>query len=125
MYLIVTTNNIILKGQDKGDGFWSCEYSDLVHYEGSRKPSYITNNNATVNAFPTMIQHAVKHFSAEERSRAAEAFALCPKLGHPSDIYLSNSLNNGNFSSCHLTSQDLKNARDLFGPCLACLEGKI
>ena len=73
-----------------------------------------------------MIQHAVKHFSAEERSCAAEAFDLCPKLGHPSDIYLSNSLDNGNFSFCHLTFQDLRNARELYdGPCLACLEGKI
>jgi hypothetical protein len=109
----------MLYGHDRGDGFWSCKYNDLV-----RGPSK-QDTNRIINTFPAMIQHQIKHYSAEERSRATEAFNLCAKLGHPSDSYLTNSLDNGNFTFCNLTSQDLRNARELYGPCLACLEGKI
>ena len=65
------------------------------------------------------------HFSAEERTRAREAFALCDKLRHIGDDGIISALDNDCFTSTHLTSQDFRNARRLFGPCLACLEAKM
>jgi len=104
--------DVILVGRDLGDGYWSCTYSDICDNEAK--------------AFPVQIEPTrVKHFTPEERSRAKEAFDLCRKFGHPNDVYIMNSLDNGCYNHFHLTSQDLRNARVLYGPCLACAEGKI
>jgi hypothetical protein len=63
--------------------------------------------------------------SAENRPRAQQAFNLCRLLGHPSDQALISLLGNGNMIGTALTSQDLRTARHLFGPCPACVEGKM
>jgi hypothetical protein len=68
---------------------------------------------------------AIRHYTAEERTRAKQAYELHIKLGHPNDQYLMRALENGNYNNCHLTGQDLRNARDLYGRCPACLEAKI
>jgi len=103
---------LMLHAYDTGDGYWSCSYNDL--------------NNPHIVVYESSTNfESVRHYSAEERVRAKEAFELCAKLGHPNDKYISNSLDFGSFDQCHLTSQDLRNARELYGVCPACLEAKI
>jgi len=99
-------DRVKLTATHKGDGFWRCNYDDL------KKSSKVTT-------------YEVKHYSAEERDRAKRAFDLCSLMGHPSDQALINTFDNGSFTHLDLTSEDFRNARALFGPCLACLEGKI
>jgi len=104
--------DLMLHAYDHGDGYWSCSYKELNH------PRIVVYESTTGI-------EDIRHYSAEERIRAKEAFGLCAKLGHPNDKYISDSLDFGSFDQCHLTSQDLRNARELFGTCQACLEAKI
>jgi len=69
--------------------------------------------------------NTVAHFTAEQRRRAQEAVHLHNLLLHPSDRVLVDALNNGNLLGCHLTAQDIRNARTLFGPCHGCITGKM
>jgi hypothetical protein len=89
---------LILIGKDHGDGFWSCHQSDLVK-------AYLERDS---------------HYTAEDSERAMQAFELCEELGHCGDAAITSALDNGTFRECHLTSQDLRNAREIFGPCAAC-----
>ena len=98
--------NVKINATDKGDGFWTCSYEDLV-------------NASETKAFQT------SHFSAEERERARRAFDLCKLTAHSGDTSLLMALDAGSFSHLDLTAQDLRNARNIFGPCTACLEGKM
>ena len=66
-----------------------------------------------------------QHFSAEQIARAKEAYQLCGLYAHPGDQALLNGLRNGNFLGTHLNEKDLIVARQLFGPCMACTEGKM
>jgi hypothetical protein len=63
--------------------------------------------------------------SADERRRAEEAFPLCGLLGHPGDQSIIDALDGNHFPGTHLTSQDFRNARRVFGDCVACIEGKM
>ena len=65
------------------------------------------------------------HFSAEERSRSAEAEQLHLFLDHPSDDVLCEALTNGAFPRCTLTSRDVRNNRVIRGNCPQCLAGKL
>ena len=99
--------NVKIKATDKGDGFWTCSYEDLL--KASETTAYQT-----------------RHFSAEERERARRAFDLCKLTAHSGDTSLLMALDVGSFSHlAYLTAQDLRNARSIFGPCTACLEGKM
>ena len=95
----------LLKATDRGDGFCRCSYKDLKrdHVEA----------------------YMQKHFSAEERERASRARELCTLTGHPGFEALILALDSGCFSHTDLTGQDVRNAREIFGPCTACLEGKM
>jgi hypothetical protein len=82
------------------------------------------DGNPTLNQ-ATMLNIIRPQLTAEERSRALEALQLCRLLRHPGDESVVNALNNGIFTTTHLTSQDLRNARAIYGPCSACREGKM
>jgi hypothetical protein len=47
------------------------------------------------------------------------------EIRHPGFKALKRALDNGNYPDFHLTSQDVRNAKTLYGKCLACLEGII
>ena len=98
-------NNIIVTGRDHGDGYWRCSAKDLV--------------KSSISAY------AARHFSAEEVQRAIEARELCRASGHIGFNNLIRQLDSGNYEQCRLTSQDVRNAEALYGPCLACLEAKM
>lgn len=103
-------NKVIVTARNRGDGFWTCKYSDLCD---------------KVKAYYKVYEKTERHYSAEERDRAKSANELCNQLGHPSDQAVITALDNGLFSQLHLTSQDFRNARDIYGPCPHCIEGKM
>jgi hypothetical protein len=126
--------NIILKGVNQGDDLWSCEERDLrrrlVHaYPSDAMPETDLENED---------QHTVYELdngqvgpddgplvTAEERKRAKEVYNLCARLRHPGDHSMIMALDGGAFSNNHLTAQDFRNGRRLYGPCPACTEGKM
>jgi len=66
-----------------------------------------------------------KFFSSTERDLAAEARSLHERLGHPSIDALSKALDAGEYINCRVTSQALRNADIIYGPCHACNRGKL
>ncbi len=110
MEIFDKNGNLFAEAKDHGDGFLSVEY----------KPTSPDLINAG-----TVRNVSAEHFTAEEHTRATEAYALCGKLGHPGFKGLQKSLDEGAYPQTHLTSQDVRNAKTIFGPCLACLEGKM
>ena len=129
MSIFDSNGNLCVKGIDKGDGFWT------VSKEAGHSYSAVAYNNdledtasldgATTSQKGDDEEPRVRHYSAEERARAKQAYDLHIRLGHPNDQYLIKALENGNYNHCHLTGQDLRNARELYGKCPACLEAKI
>ena len=53
-------------------------------------------------------------------SRALRTRDLCTFTGHMGRAKLIIQLDNKNYGDCPLTSQDVRNAEALFGPCIAC-----
>lgn len=101
--------DLFLEAKNHGDGFLSFDYNAL-------------NKNAQLTI--AAMQFA-EHFTPEETARAREAYDLCSKLGHPGFRSLQASLDAGAYGPTHLTSHDVRNARQLFGKCLQCLEAKM
>lgn len=64
-------------------------------------------------------------YSTEEKSRAWEAWNLCPLLGHPGDAQITKMLSSGGYRYTHLTAKDFQLGRKLHGHCDACREGKM
>jgi hypothetical protein len=100
-------------------GFWIVTHKDLLKFFNSRKKSSLI---PSARAFSV---NTVKHYSAEERKRAHEAFNLCALLGHPGEDKIITDLDNNTYPNNYLTSKDVKNAEELYGPCLPCIEGKM
>ncbi len=108
-------NHVYAVARDHGDGFLSFRYRDICQYEGV----------ISVNAAKTVAQHIEStHKTAEEMMRAKEARDMCAMLMHPGHRSLVATLDAGAYPGCHLTGQDAENARDIYGKCLGCLEGK-
>jgi hypothetical protein len=104
-----------LEAKTGEDGFLQCSFKDLKKNE----------SRLLVRRLNVVTPDGERHFTAEERTRAAEVHPLCARLGHPGFKALRRALDNGNYSDCHLTSTDVRNAKALYGKCLGCLEGKI
>lgn len=107
-------DEIYAEAKDHGDGFLSLRYKDVRDYL-----------NIKANAVTTGRQVDADHYSAEEITRAKDAYELCALLGHPGHKALCRALDNSNYNGCHLTSSDVRNALALYGKCLGCMEGKI
>ena len=60
-----------------------------------------------------------------DRSRWDAALRLHQTLDHPGDAALSTALDKGCYASCNVTSKDLREARDAYGPCVRCLAAKM
>lgn len=108
------------------DGFWACTYNELLKREKSRikhksytaYPSNIDVEEERKNPLP-------RNVTAEQRSRAKQAWDLCALRGHPGFDTIMRDLDNGTHPDCPLTSADVKLAIELFGPCTACIESKM
>ncbi len=90
-------------------------FSDFVDGAGVRQ-SYVLTMNGLVKR---------THFNSDVISRAKEARDLHRRMGHPSDMALGNALDNGVYPETNVTSRDLAAAADYYGPCTACMQGKM
>ncbi len=104
--------HVVLQGKQGLGGYWICTYRDLINAEKKFNLERV---------FPT----GIKNYTAEERSRAFEAWNLCQQLSHPGFDTIKIDLDNNCYQGTHLTSQDVINAEALYGPCTACMEAKI
>jgi hypothetical protein len=108
--LYYPSGSVAIIAKDYGDGFWSITESQLRELCGDSK-NYVANS--------------ANYLSAEEIRRAKEAQLLCGQFGHPGPKYLQQALDHGLLGPTHLSANDHKNAVSMFGPCIACLEGKM
>ena len=65
------------------------------------------------------------HFTQEEKKRATQAWNFHSTMAHMGRQALGDAFENGLFAGAKLTRKDLDNAYKLFGPCMACMEGKF
>jgi hypothetical protein len=65
-----------------------------------------------------------RHYFAAELTRAHIALQFHRNQSHPSDDRLIRALDNGCFRDVNITSQDIRNMRDIHGPCTSCFEDK-
>jgi hypothetical protein len=135
MEMLDADGQVVLTGHNHGDGFWKCTSEDL------RSAAYLLDHEAddadhdVLDALhgdpiaelenPALPGDGTPHFTGEERSRALQARQLCYRNGHPGRDALCRALDNRNYPNVELTSQDVRNAEVLYGPCPACLEGKM
>lgn len=103
---------LILVARNRGNGLMVVTREQLIKAFGSSK-AYTTN--VVDDSF----------YSTEEKARAREAFQLCQLVGHVGDASIIKMLNHGGYRHTYLTAADFRRARKLFGPCLACQEGKM
>jgi hypothetical protein len=118
--LVGIAERINIKSGDY-NGYYTCTAADLIN--ASKK---YTSTHRLYPIIPSNdVPEVPRHFTAEQRSRALEAWKLCALLGHPGHEKISRDLDNGAHPESNLTSQDVKNGVELFGECTACLEGKM
>ena len=80
-----------------------------------------------LEAYPAIAVHdsdVLKQFTQQEIDRAHKAGKLHRALSHPNDRYLGIMLDHGVLTDAEVTSKDLRNHREISGPCKACLTGK-
>jgi hypothetical protein len=78
-------------------------------------------NNYTLAADATT---DVRHYSADERSRAKAVQRIHEILGHPNDAALGILLDSGCVHGSPYTSRDVRVMRKIYGPCVSCIKGK-
>lgn len=109
-------NKVYAIAKDHGDGFLSVPYKDIK-----------TKHHVIISAMATNTQMPDSQgLTPEEELRAARAHKLCERLRHPGFKHIYQSLKEGAYHACEdLTHIDLLHAIKQYGPCLACLEGKM
>ena len=101
---------------DHRDGFYKCPFNSV----SAVKSVY---NNILIKPEKERSEK-LKMFTNEQIERAERAIALHSALGHPGDEALSSLLNSPSLINCEVTASDLRNARELQGPCPICLQAK-
>ena len=135
MEILDSDGKVILTGHNRGDGFWKCTIEDVRQVacllgnaadddpDDPDEPDALINTQVEEPTIPTTVH--VQHLTSQERQRATTARELCSRLSHPGTSALIRALDNGNYPDTNITSQDVRNAITLFGPCTACIEGKM
>jgi len=116
LFVYDSRGKVIVHAKDTGDGFWTTALPAKVSTQDVPISPYNVNE---------ILPKARTHLTAEEISRAKSARDLCNLLGHPGQQAMIEGLNNGAYGLTHLTGQDVRNALSRFGPCAACIEGKM
>jgi hypothetical protein len=149
MVMLDKNKRLILTAHNPGDGSYVCTKLDVekafANY-GADKPKDTLSYSLVVNSVPLVNVYSAltngvelttknqsegltkdlnNYLSAQERRRAVEARDLHNRMSHPSDKVLIRALDNGNIKNTELTSQDVRNALQLLGPCVPCLQGKM
>lgn len=136
-------NKVVMRARSNPDNrdFWTITYKELLQYAKERKGTTCRScaqdshvYQSCTRAYPTTqaqniaepSQHLPQdHYTVEERNRALEAWKLCALWGHPGYTSIMRDLDNGTRTDTHLTSRDVKVGLKLYGPCTACMEGKM
>jgi len=71
-----------------------------------------------------MYNYIATFYTMDQQRRAQEVIRLHAAFDHPADTVLKALLVSPSAINISLTPQDLDNARDMYGPCQHCLEGK-
>lgn len=71
------------------------------------------------------VKENVKSYTKHEVKRGYEARRLMAILGRPSERQLKQILDNVQLRGCEMTSQDITNARNILGPDVGSLKGKM
>ena len=106
-------------------GLYLCDFPGEWHNPDDDLDLRLPTSRMT--AYPAVIVHdseVPKHFSQQEIDRANEVGRLHRALSHPNDRFLSVMLDHGALADVDYTSKDLRNHREIAGPCKACLMGK-
>lgn len=123
--LIGNTNAISNETADNGAEDDDQTLPDPAHHLPPLPPPP-ERNQWTVTPVPLPIgDRQGRHLSAEEQGRASEAWKLCTTLGHPGHDKIAKDLDNNCYRDTHLTSSDVRNAVNFYGPCPACMEAKM
>ena len=101
---------------DNRDGFYKCPFSSVSVVKSVHNYFLIKPENGG--------SEKLKMFTNEQIERAERAIALHSALGHPGDEALSSLLNSPSLINCEVTASDLRNAREIQGPCPICLQAK-
>jgi protein-tyrosine-phosphatase len=125
--LILTAIALRDGGSGEFDEFYTCTGADLLKAEAKLRSKASQQPHAQSKSYPIVhnSEEHVKHLTPEQLGRAKEAWDLCRRLGHPGFDKIAIDLDNGAHPGCHLTSHDVRNAVARYGPCPACLEGKM
>jgi hypothetical protein len=91
---------------------------DLVLHAAACEP-------ASTIVYPALRTPGGKHYTAEQVQRATECQWFHQRCGHPGKNAMLETLKNNVFSDNHLTVRDYANMEDIFGPCQACIKGKM
>lgn len=135
---IYCQNGDVFVQASKRKGFLTFKLTDIQH---SKNPlmDNIKSNEAIITGSiaaasqssshlspmtSTQQQRKIQSLSAQDRARARDAYQLCGLLGHPGINKVKRTLSGPNLQS-HLTTFDLDNATLIYGPCPACVEGKM
>lgn len=110
-------------GRGEFDDYYTCTAADIVH------AAKLVEKKRSLKIFPVFDEQEAtivkRHFTPEQRARALRAWKLCYQLGHAGHDKIAKDLDNGAHPECDLTSVDVKNGVELYGPCPACPEGKM
>ena len=111
--------------------FFTVDYDDLFILTSKTGPKryifrgvppglYVCNlDEAAAYAHPAVI------FSKNERDRAGAARDFHNSMGHPSDLVLRRTVDGNMINNCPITSKDINNAVQVFGPCPHCVMAKM
>ena len=89
------------------------------------------NNNSDNNLSNNQIVNTSKHiinnvpYTTKQIEQFNKALQLHARMNHINDAALGKLLDNGSILNINVTSDDLKTARSLWGPCTSCLIGKM
>jgi hypothetical protein len=135
--LIISYNGEIILTAQKGrtrhyvSSYWQLVNAStkLNNIKATERRQLQTDNpvlalsKTTTTSMHQQLLKSPNHLTHQELLRAQQANDLHHIL-HCSDDILSEALDSGVYTNTNLTSQDLRNARLIYGPCSACYEGK-
>ena len=106
-------------------GLYLCDFSAEWHNPDYDLDLPLPTPRMTANPAITVHDSNVpKHLSQRELDRANGVGRLHKALSHSNDRFLGVILDHGALADVAYTAKDLRNQREIAGPCKACLMGK-
>ena len=119
MVVVDKNGRLMLKAFPRPDGLFAANLTECM-------ATYLSSE-ATVNNVAMMNQIELKEhrLNGQDIARATQARRMHCEMGHPGDDAFKAALNNGCYAGVNLTGRDVDNSNIMFGPCQACVEGKM